>query len=83
MENEKWDREIDEVNDRLPLGYTPTEYVVVMVAPRIWDVVEVFEANGDGRRKATPKEIKMKTITDFDSKLLCGGMDKGTRGDTK
>ena len=46
MENEKWDREIDEVNDRLPLGYTPTEYVVVMVAPRIWDVVEDYDGIG-------------------------------------
>ena len=46
MENEKWDREIDEVNDRLPLGYTPIEYVVVMVAPRIWDVIEDYDGIG-------------------------------------
>jgi len=43
MENEKLDVEIDEAMDRLPLRYTPTKYVVVMVAPRIWDVVEDYD----------------------------------------
>jgi hypothetical protein len=43
MENVKLDVEIDETMDRLPLGYSPTKYVVVMVAPRIWDVVEDYD----------------------------------------
>jgi hypothetical protein len=43
MENEKLDVEIDEAMDRLPLGYSPTKYVVVMVAPRLYSVVEDYD----------------------------------------
>jgi hypothetical protein len=37
------DKYVDEEMDRLPLGYYPTSWVVVMVAPRCWDAVEDYD----------------------------------------